>query len=298
MFWSLRNSFIWRYLEGGYDRKAIIFSLFCFKQICGDQSISITTESSIWSVSHCLTYFSLLWVFKLSSHTQCKFASLQNCQKRFSLLPSKSVYGLLSQNHSLKENDWLSNPSSSSVIFNKHFSVVSFREKIIALLCVAGLSGNNARREGTWELCSLSFPFANAECFQQQGSQRRGEKDRACSHWQSFSHLHWDNAMQHPKPWTEDFTGFLTGWLCWRGQHFQITQPSQISTTVILLLPSAWILAQMMEAPVLGSYERERLHNSCWPHLQHLCSCLCLPFPLHPSWLMVFASEAWWGLES
>lgn len=198
------------------DRKAIIFSLFCFKQICGDQLISITTENSIWNVSHCLTYFSLLWVlvFKLSSHTQCKFASPQNCQKWFSLLPSKSVYGLLSQNHSLKESDWLSNPSFSSVIFNKHFSVVSFREKIIASLCVAGLSGNNARRGGTWELRSLSFPlpsFANSECFQQQGSQRRGEKDRACSHWQSFSLLHWDkdlaHARQHPKPWTKDFTG-------------------------------------------------------------------------------------------
>lgn len=134
-------------------------------------------------------------LFKLSSHTQYKFASPQNCQKWFSLLPSKSVYGLLSQNHSLKENDWLSNPSSSSVIFNKHFSVVSFREKIIALLCFAGLSGNNARRERTWELCSLSFPFASSECFQQQGSQRRGEKDRACSHWQNFSHLHWDKGL-------------------------------------------------------------------------------------------------------
>lgn len=147
-----------------------------------------------------LTYFSLLWVlvFKLSSHTQCKFASPQNCQKWFSLLPSKSVYGLLSQNRSLKENDWLSNPSSSSVIFNKHFSVVSFREKIIALLCVAGLSGNNARREGMWELSSLSFPFASSECFQQQGSQRQGEKDRARSHWQKFSHLHWDKDLALP----------------------------------------------------------------------------------------------------
>lgn len=147
-----------------------------------------------------LTYFSLLWVlvFKLLSDIHCKFASPQNCQKWFSLLPSKSVYGLLSQNHSLKENDWLSNPSSSSVIFNKHFSVVSFREKIIALLHVAGLSGNNARREGMWELCSLSFPFANSECFQQQGGQRRGEKDRACSHWQSISHPHWDKDLAMP----------------------------------------------------------------------------------------------------
>lgn len=120
-------------------------------------SWSITTGNGTWNVSHCLTYFSLLWVlvFRLSSHTQCKFASPQNCQKWLSLLPSKSVYGLLSLNHSLKQNDWFPNPSSSSVIFNRHFSPMSFKEKIIALLHIAGLSGNNTRREGTWELCSL-----------------------------------------------------------------------------------------------------------------------------------------------
>lgn len=210
MFWGLRNfreiCFFWRCLEEVspkiYDRKVIIFILFCLNQICGGQLISVTTKNGTWNVSHCLTYFSLLWVlvFKLSSHTQCKFASPQNCQKWLSLLPSKSFYGLLSPNNSLKENDWFPNPSSSSVIFNKQFSPMSFKEKIIALLCAAGLSGNNSRREGTWELCSLSFPllsFANSECFQQRGSQRRGEKDRARFHWQSFPRLHWDQDLAH-----------------------------------------------------------------------------------------------------
>lgn len=172
--------------------------------------------------------FFLLWVlvFKLSSHTQCKFASPQNCQKWLSLLPSKSVYGVLSQNHSLKENDWFPNPSYSSVIFNKQFSPMLFKEKIIAFLRVAGLSGNNSRREGTWELCSLSFPllaFVNSECFQQQGSQTQGEKDRAHSHWQSFPRLHWDqdlaHAPSHPKPWLWLNWLLTVDCLCWGRQR-------------------------------------------------------------------------------
>lgn len=248
-------------------------------------------------------------VFKLSSHTQRKFASLRNCQKRFSLLPSKSVYVLLSQNHSLKENDWLANSSSSSVIFNKHFSMVSFREKIIALLCVAGLSGNNGRREGTWELCSLSFPFANSECFQHQGSQRRGEKDRACSHWQNLSHLDWDKDLV--MPCSIPSLGLRTS----LAPHSRLALLRETALadnsalTVLLLLPSVIHLSYSSASFSLdtctgdgsrgsGSYERKTLHNSRWPHLQHLSSCLCLPFPLHPRWLMVFASEVWWGLES
>lgn len=165
-------------------------------------------------------------MFKLSSNAQCKFASPQNCQKWLSLLPSKSVYGLLSPNHSLKENDWFPNPSYSSVIFNKQFSPMSFKERIIALLLVAALSGNNTRREGTWELCSLSFlllSFANSECFQQWGSQRRGEKDRPRSHWQSFPQLHCDqdlaHAAQHPEPWLWLNWLLLVDCLCWRRQR-------------------------------------------------------------------------------
>lgn len=217
-----------------------------------------------------LTYFSLLWVlvFKLSSHTQCKFASPQNCQKWFSLLPSKSVYGLLSQNHSLKENDWLSNPSSSSVIFNKHFSVVSFREKIIALLCVAGLSGNNARTEGMWELCSLSFPFANSECFQQQGSQRRGEKDRARSHWQSFSHLHWDKDLA--MPCSIPGLGLRTS-LAPHSRLALLRETALADNSPHKYLPQLFFC--FLQPGYLHrwwkhqSWDRmkRRLHNSCWP---------------------------------
>ena len=51
--------------------------------------------------------------------------------------------------------------------------------------------------------------------------------------------------------------------LCWGRQRLQITQPSRVSTTVILLLASVWILrlAQLIEAPVLGSHERKAAHN-------------------------------------
>lgn len=53
---------------------------------------------------------------------------------------------------------------------------------------------------------------------------------------------------------------------------------------------ACWILAWVMEAPVSASYERKAPHNSLLASPSTPLS-LSLPFPSHPSLLMVFSSE-------
>lgn len=85
------------------------------------------------------------------------------------------------------------------------------------------------------------------------------------------------------------------GWLCWGRQHLQITALTSIHHSY----SSASFSLDTCTgdgSTSLGIIWKEDCTTLAG--FQYLCSCLCLPFSLHPSWLMVSASEVWWGLES
>lgn len=213
----------------------------------------------MWNVSHCLTNFSRLWVlvFKLSSHTQCQFACPQNCQKWLSVLPSNSVYGLLSPNPSVKENEWFPIPPSSSVIFNSSSACCHLKKRSWHYHVLQDSRETILEEEERGN--SVLFLFHCCRLQTLNASSNRVAKDgvkRTENVPIGKASTDFSGTRIWPMPRSIPSLGF--GWvgssqiLWWGRQHLQMMWLSRVSAMIILLAPGWIFTCRADRSPTLG----------------------------------------------